>query len=98
MQKHDWYSDTDPKALKVFIECQRRLTPAEKLQAVFEQNRFIHQLTEAQERRLHPDADDREIFLRVIAHRLDRETMLRVYGWYPERPKSPNDASVSTVA
>lgn len=98
MQKHDWYSDTDPKALKVFIECQRKLTPGQKIQLVFDQNRFIHKLTEAHERRLHPDADDHEIFLRVIAHRLDRETMLRVHGWYPERPKSPNGGTVSTVA
>lgn len=98
MQKHDWYSDTDPKALKVFIECQRRLTPAEKFRAVFEQNRFLDRVTVAQERRLHPNVGDREIFLRVIAHRLDRETMLRVYGWYPERPKRPNGGSVSTVA
>lgn len=98
MQKHDWYSDTDPKALKVFIECQRALTPGQKIRAVFDQNRFLEQITEAQERRLHPDADDHEIFLRVIAHRLDRETMLRVYGWFPERPESSNGDSVSTVA
>src|SRR5579863_9668208 len=99
MQKHDWYSDTEPKALKVFIECQRALTPGAKIRAVFAKNRFIHQLTESQERRLHPDADDREIFLRVVAHRLDRETMLRVYGWYPpERLKRPNGGRVSTPA
>jgi len=36
MPKHDWYSDTDPKALKVFIELQRRMSPGEKIAAVFE--------------------------------------------------------------
>ena len=33
------------------------------------------------------------LFLRVVAHRLDRETMLRVYGWYPERPECSNGNS-----
>jgi hypothetical protein len=87
MQKHDWYSDTDPKALKVFIECQRRLTPAQKIKAVFDMNRFLMALAEASERRLHPQADDREIFLRVVARRLDRATMKRVYGWPPDQSK-----------
>lgn len=98
MQRHDWYSGTGPKALKVFMECQRRLTPARKIQLVSDQSRLLHRITEAQERRPHPHADDREIYLRVIAHRLDRETMLRVHGWYPERPKSPNGGTVPTVA
>jgi hypothetical protein len=84
MRKHDWYSDTDPKALEVFLGCQRRMSPAEKMRSVFEQNELLRKFTEACERELHPEADDREIFLRVIARRLDRETMLRVYGWYPD--------------
>ena len=85
MQKHDWYSDTDPKALKVFIDIQRSLSPGEKLLSVFRHNRLLHALTEASERRLHPEADDREIFLRVVARRLDRQTMQRVYGWCPDK-------------
>ena len=84
MQKHDWYSDTDPKALKVFIECQRTMTPSQKFEAVFRLNKLLRALAEANERELHPEADDREIFLRVAARRLDRETMKRVYGWCPD--------------
>jgi hypothetical protein len=30
--KHDYYSDTSPKALAVFIELQRRRTPVQKLE------------------------------------------------------------------
>lgn len=84
MQKYEWYSDTDPSALKVFLERQRVLAPSEKIQAVFRQNRLLQGLAEARERELHPEADDREIFLRVVAWRLDRETMRRVYGWHPD--------------
>jgi len=89
MQKHEWYSDTDAKAFEVFRSRQRtmtpsEMTPSEKIQAVFQQIELLRSMTEARERQLHPQAGDREIFLRVTAHRLDRETMLRVYGWYPD--------------
>ena len=84
MQKHKWYSDTDAKAFEVFLSRQRSMTPAEKIKAVFEQNELLRSMSEARERQLHPQARDREIFLRVTAHRLDRETMLRVYGWCPD--------------
>lgn len=83
-QAGDWYSDTDPKALEVFLELQRKMTPGEKIVAVFQMNEEARRIREKHERRLHPDASDREIFLRVAAHHLDRGTMLRVYGWYPD--------------
>jgi hypothetical protein len=81
MEKHEWYSDTDPRALEVFLERQRTMTASEKIEAVFQQNELLRSITEARERQMYPNAGDREIFLRVTAHRLDRETMLRVYGW-----------------
>jgi hypothetical protein len=84
VQKHEWYSDTDPKALEVFLARQRSMTATEKIEAVFQQNELLRSLTEARERQLRPEAADREIFLRVVAHRLDRDTMLQVYGWYPD--------------
>jgi len=34
---------------------------------------------------MYPEADEREIFLRVAARRLDRDTMIKVYGWDPLR-------------
>jgi hypothetical protein len=80
---HDWYPDTDPKALEVFIELQRKMTPGEKIEAVFQMSEKVRQITEAHERKLRPTACDREIFLRVAAHHLDRGTMLGAYGWIP---------------
>jgi hypothetical protein len=79
----DWYADTDPKALEVFIDLQRKMTPAQKIEAVFEANELVWEMAEARERQLHPGAEEREIFLRLAARHLDRETMMRVYGWYP---------------
>jgi hypothetical protein len=37
----------------------------------------------AQERQLHPEADEREIFLRVAARRLGPDLVKRAYGWSP---------------
>jgi hypothetical protein len=83
MPPEAWYSDTDPKALEVFIGLQRRMTASEKVNAVFEMQRLIWNTAELGERKRHPSAGDREIFLRLAARHLDKETMLRVYGWYP---------------
>ena len=83
MKEPDWYSDTDPKTLEVFIEVQRRMTPKQKVRRVFEMNAMLFRLQEADVRSLYPGAADREVFLRVTARRLDAETMRRVYGWDP---------------
>lgn len=84
MPQSDWYSDTDPRALAVFVECQRRMTASQKLQAILSWNQVLFEMTRAEIRRLHPEADEREVLLRTAARRLDRETMMRVYGWDPE--------------
>jgi hypothetical protein len=67
---NDWFSDTDPKALEVFLDLQRKMSPSEKLERVFKANAMMRSLAEADVRRLYPQADDREVFL-----------MKKVYGW-----------------
>jgi hypothetical protein len=84
MPRSDWYSDTDPRALEVFLECQRRMTASEKLQGILQLNRMVFETARAEIRRQHPGIGEREVFLRTAARHLDRETMLRVYGWDPE--------------
>jgi hypothetical protein len=78
-----WYEDTDPKALALFIDLHRKMTPGERVARVFEMAAFQEGLQRSSVRSMYPDAGDREVFLRVAARRLDRETMLRVYGWDP---------------
>lgn len=84
MPQSDWYSDTDPRALEVFLECQRRMTASEKVNGMLGLTRMVFETAEAEVRRQHPGIDEREVFLRTAARHLDRETMMRVYGWYPE--------------
>lgn len=79
-----WYEDTTPKALEVFIELHRRMTPSQRLSHVFELTEFQEGLQRSSVRSMYPEADDREVFLRVASRRLDRKTMIKVYGWDPE--------------
>ena len=85
MSASDWYSDTDPRVLEIFLRLQGAMPPAQKLQAVFHLNRMLMRLAEANVRRDFPAAGDREVFLRAAERRLGRELMRRVYGWDPDR-------------
>ena len=78
-----WYEDTDPKALDVFLRLHREMTPGERAARIFEMAAFQENLQRASVRSMYPGAGEREVFLRVAARRLDRQTMIQVYGWDP---------------
>ena len=78
-----WFEDTDPAALKLFIELHRCMTPGQRLARMFELNELHEGLQRSSVRAMYPGADEREVFLRVAARRLDRDIMIRVYGWDP---------------
>ncbi len=79
-----WYEDTDPKALEVFLQLHREMTPGQRVAHIFEMVAFAEGLQRSSVRSMYPDASEREVFLRVAARRLDRETMIKVYGWDPD--------------
>ena len=79
----DFFSDTDPKALEVFLDIHRKMPAARKIDMVFELTEMVLGAAKAAVRMQYPDADEREVFLRATARRLDRETMIRAYGWDP---------------
>jgi hypothetical protein len=81
----DYYRDTDPRALEVFLSLQRQMTIAQKITAVFQMNQMLWGLSECGARQMYPQSGDREIFLRTAARFHDRATMIRVYGWDPDR-------------
>jgi hypothetical protein len=74
-------ADTHPEALRVFLKIQGRMTAEQKLRRVVEMYETMTAAQMAEVRHLHPDADDREVFLRVTARRLGSELMKKVYGW-----------------
>lgn len=79
-----WYQDTDdPRALDVLADLYRNMTPGERLAKVFEMVQANENLQRASVRAMYPEADDREVFLRVASRRLDRDLMIKAYGWDP---------------
>jgi hypothetical protein len=82
---HGWMSDTHPDALRFWLNIQHRIPPGEKLDRVAEMYDAMIDLQTAEVRRLYPQADDREVFLRVTARRLGPELMMKVYGWRPDQ-------------
>lgn len=77
-------SDTSPEVERMMIEIWRKATPAQKLEKVLSIGRSINELVRAYLRQQYPEATPREIELRLAARNLDRETMIKVFGWDPE--------------
>ena len=78
------FQDTDPAAMKIWIELLRQKTAGQKLKTTLDLSGFAMELARAGERMRHPEASEREIFLRAASRWLDRDTMIRAYGWHPE--------------
>jgi hypothetical protein len=78
-------SDTSPEAERILIEAYRRMPPWEKVRRVSEMTRACVELALAGIRARHPGATEQEVRLRLAALRLDRETMVRVFEWDPEK-------------
>jgi len=77
--------DTPPDVEERILEGYRRMSPAEKIQRVVELNRAVETMAAARVREQYgPDLSDRELRLRLAALRLDRRTMIEVFGWDPE--------------
>jgi hypothetical protein len=81
---HGWMSDTSPAALRTHLDINHRLPAEQKFRLVVEMYETMMATYAAQERKLHPEADDRVIFLRVAARRLGWDVVKRVYGWSPD--------------
>lgn len=77
-------SDTHPKIEAFLIEGYRRMSVTEKVARVTAMSRAVQELGLADVRRAHPDADARELALRLASRRLDAETMRRAFGWDPD--------------
>jgi hypothetical protein len=73
-------ADTSPEAWKVFLDLQRRMPPEEKLARAIEMSALVRSFAEAGMRQRHPQADDREIFLRLARLTLGKELFKAAYG------------------
>jgi len=85
MMKHPpEFTDTDPQAMEVWLDLLRRMTPGERIAAAFDLTNFALQMNATGVRSAFPEADDREVLLRVAARHLPRDLMIRAYKWDPD--------------
>jgi hypothetical protein len=77
-------NDTHPEVERMMLDHWRRATPAQKLERMFTMGHTVNELARADLRARYPAATPREIELRLRSRSLDRETMIRVFGWDPE--------------
>jgi hypothetical protein len=83
MELESDFADTDPRALEVMFELQRRMPPGQKATLALQMSVMLLRLAEAGVRLEHPEAGEDEVLVRVAARHLDPETVTRVYGWCP---------------
>ncbi len=79
-----WMADTDPQAFRALVEIRRKMTFDEKFRQFLEMTEMVLRGHQDRVRREHPEASEREVFLRAAALRLGNETVRRVYGWSPD--------------
>lgn len=70
--------------MEIWLAALRAKTHGERLLMVFEMSEFAVKMSEAGLRARHPEASEREMFLRSAALRLPRDLMIRAYGCDPE--------------
>lgn len=84
------FTDTDPRAMEVWLALQRRMPPGDKIVVVLEASALLLSMYEAGVRLQHPGATEREVLLRTAARHLSRDLMIRAYGWDPEGNEDPS--------
>lgn len=77
--------DTHPKAEKVLIELLRNVPAWKKCEQVSQMVEACRQLSLAGLRSRYPKATEDELRKRLAALWLDRETVIKIYGWDPEK-------------
>ena len=70
--------------MEVWLRVLREKTPDERMAIAFDLTDFALRMAESGVRANHPQATEREIFLRCAALRIPRHLMIRAYGWDPE--------------
>jgi len=76
--------DTSEAIDRLHFDLFRKMSLAERVAIFRGINSAMHQLARIGIGLRFPNASPEEVFLRLAATRLDRETMIRVYGWDPE--------------
>ncbi|MCI0664435.1 MAG: hypothetical protein L0220_25530 [Acidobacteria bacterium] len=74
-------SDTAPEVEKIMIEGYRRMTAAKKLQIMQDLIHTAYWLALSDIIRKHPNAEPRELMLRLASRRMEPELLRKAFGW-----------------
>ena len=77
-------TDTHAAAEQMMLAHWRTASAAHKLARLFGMGHAINELARADLKARYPGATAREIELRLRSRSLDRETMIRAFGWDPD--------------
>lgn len=77
--------DTPPEVEQIIIAGYRQMPVWKKLQQVGELTQLVYQLALNDVRRRYPQANERELKLRVASRWLEPELMRQAFGWDPEK-------------
>jgi hypothetical protein len=77
--------DTPANIQEMLIAGYRKMSPQQKLERVGELTKAVQQLALARIRKQYGELSEREQRLRLAALWLDRDTMIRVFQWDPQR-------------
>ena len=70
---------------KILVEGYRKMPPWEKMKRVSELNKAVQQLALSRIRKQYGDIPEQEQKLRLASLWLDRDTMIHVFGWDPQK-------------
>ena len=85
MRQRFQQTDTHPEIAHVLIEGYRHMSSQQKLEQVNQLTKMAQLFVLARIRKQYPSASEHEQQLRLASLWLNRETMIRVFGWDPDR-------------
>jgi hypothetical protein len=76
--------DTPAEIEQRLVEEYRRMSPGQRLMMAMDMNRAVQQMAAARIRAQYgPGLSERELRLRLASLWIDRDTMMRAFGWDP---------------
>jgi hypothetical protein len=76
-------SRTEDPSEEALFQRYREMSGNEKLEIVGRLGRLVDEIALAEIRERHPEGTERENRLRLASRTVDRETMIRAFGWDP---------------
>jgi hypothetical protein len=77
--------DTSPEVERFLLDAYRKMSGSEKILRVRALNRTTNALALADIRQRHPDADEREMLLRLASRRYGADFVREKFGWDVKR-------------